>query len=51
MLSVISIVSGVGAGTLAFVAAKKTPEKAPQLRRLGTFFFCFAGLMGLVAFL
>lgn len=49
MLSVISIVSGVGAGALAFVAARKTPEKAPQLRRLGLFFIGFAALMAVVA--
>ncbi len=48
MLSAISIISGVGAGTLAFIAAAKTPEKAVQLKRLGTFFLCFAGLMLLV---
>ncbi|MCA3219266.1 MAG: hypothetical protein ING59_12055 [Burkholderiales bacterium] len=48
MLSLMSIVSAVGAGTLTFVAAKKNPEKAPQLRRLGLFFFGFAGLMAVV---
>ncbi len=51
MLSLISIVTGAGAGTLAFIAAGKTPEKAVQLRRLGTGFFCLAGLMAVLNFL
>jgi hypothetical protein len=42
-----TIVSGVGAGTLAF-AARKQPDKATQLRRLGIFFFCMAGFMAVV---
>ncbi len=51
MLSAISIVSGVGAGVLALIASKRTPEKAKELRRLGVFFLCFAGVMTLVAVL
>ncbi len=46
-LSVVSLVAGLGAGTLAFVAAGKNPEKAKQLRGLGAMFFGIAVLMGL----
>ena len=50
MLSMISILTGASAGTLAFIAAGKTPDKAVPLRRLGTGFFCMAGLMAALTF-
>ena len=50
MLGLIPIVTGVLAGTLMLVQAKKQPEKAKQLRTLSLLPFGMAVLMVILTF-
>lgn len=50
LLSIVSLVAGLGAGTLFFVTARKQPEKAQQLRTLGGLFYGIAALMLVLLF-
>lgn len=50
MLATISIVTGLCAGTLALIQAKKQPEKARQLRLLSLVPFGMAAVMVLMSF-
>jgi len=45
MLTTISIVTGLCAGTLALIQAQRQPEKARQLRLFSLIPFGMAGLM------
>ncbi len=51
LLSIIAIVTGVAAGSLALIQAKRQPEKAQQMRRLSVLPFGMAALMALLLFL
>jgi hypothetical protein len=51
ILPLVSMVSGLGAGTLAFIASRNQPEKQRQLRAVGAFCFCIAMAMGLLMML
>ncbi len=50
MLTAISLITGVCAGTLMLVQARKQPEKGRQLRMLSLVPFGMAGLMALLYF-
>jgi hypothetical protein len=51
VLSIISIVTGLCAGVLALVQARRQPDKARQLYLLSLLPFGMAGLMSLLLFL
>jgi uncharacterized membrane protein len=48
MLAVISMITGLCAGTLALVQASRQPDKARQLRLLSLVPFGMAGLMAVM---
>ena len=50
LLPLISMVAGIGAGTLALVTARRQPEKAAQMRRLSVVPFGMALLMAVLLF-
>jgi Ca2+/Na+ antiporter len=48
VLPLASMIAGLGAGAMSFVASTQQPSNAPRLRRMGLFMFAFAGAMGLL---
>jgi amino acid permease len=51
VLPIVSMVAGIGAGTLAFISSRQQPEKQRQLRAVGAFCFGIAIVMGLLMML
>jgi len=51
LLALISMVTGIGAGTIALVTSMKQPDKAKQLRGVSAIGFGMALVMALVFFI
>ncbi|MBC7662630.1 MAG: hypothetical protein H7276_02365 [Caulobacter sp.] len=50
-LPIVSMIAGIGPGTLAFISSRQQPEKQRQLRAVGAFCFGIAIVMGLLMML